>query len=613
MHGAGLAVFLLAAAWVLDLGPGRLPQLYVGAPIALTLLGATWWGVVRAGLATATVGQGEAAYRSSITWPLGAAGWGIGVWLLGELGLAVAGARLWGLPTFSWASLVFCAFAVSFGVALYQHAWHRRLFAKRLGELASRRQGTGASAVQAGLPLRLRLSLALTGLVFFACAFALLTSYARNRILVGHLIVAEVRRVVDDVVGGGQAPTGLEVIRLAAGTPPPRELGRVAADVARGDLPEVAGRRVGAFVRGPDGDLVVVLKARPAAARRDLITLVIIMTLVFVLAAGIVHLTGDDLARPVIELAARADDMAGGDLSAPIPITTPDEVGVLAAAFEHLRTSLRGKIDDIEALNAGLEDEVRARTEELSDALQALKASQAALVQSEKLASLGQLVAGVAHEINNPVNALVNVLGPLEELGEAISDAEAAQDFADMVRVLRNGAERTRGIVADLKTFSRLDEAELKHAHVGEGLQATLHLLRGSLPAGVRLDLEVADELPGILCYPGPLNQVFLNLVSNAVQAVGDTGAVQVSARAEEGGVVVEVRDDGPGMDEATAAKVFDPFFTTKAVGAGTGLGLSISHGIVARHGGGITLTTAPGQGATFTVALPLEAPATSG
>jgi signal transduction histidine kinase len=309
-----------------------------------------------------------------------------------------------------------------------------------------------------------------------------------------------------------------------------------------------------------------------------------------------------------MELADRADEMARGDLSKPVPVTEPDEIGVLAAAFEHLRTSLRGKIEDIEALNAGLEDEVRNRTAELSQALEALKASQAALVQSEKLASLGQLVAGVAHEINNPVNALINVLDPLEELGAAIEDSEAAEDFHDMVRVLRNGAERTRGIVSDLKTFSRLDEAELKSADIREGLRATLHLVKGGLPGGVSVSLALPDDLPDLLCYPGPLNQVFLNLVTNAVQAVGESGTVQVSARLDKDQVVVEVQDDGPGMADDVAAKVFDPFFTTKEVGSGTGLGLSISHGIVSRHGGHIDVSTSPGAGALFSVHLPLNA-----
>ena len=617
VNAAGLGVFLLAAALVLDLGPSRLPALYVWAPVFVAVAGGVWLWVVRAGLTSAIEAPGEAGYEAAIRWPLAAAGRTLAAWVVGELALAAVGVGVWRLPTFSWASLVFCAFAVSFGVALYQSAMHRRLLAGRVRELAEARRGATVVAVQAGLPLRLRLSVALTGLVFFACAFALFTSYARNRILVGHLLEAQVTTALDDLQAGGQPPAGLQVLRIPVGEPPPAELGPIPAR-DRGTLPEVGGRRVGAFARAADGSLVVLLAPRPLAARRDLIVLVFIMSLVFGLAAGIVHLTGEELARPVMDLAARADEMAGGDLSAPVPVTEPDEVGVLAAAFEHLRTSLQGKIADIETLNAGLEDEVRHRTAELSDALAALKASQARLVQSEKLASLGQLVAGVAHEINNPVNALVNVLDPLEELGQAIADSEAAEDFHDMVRVLRNGAERTRGIVSDLKTFSRLDEAELKSADIREGLRATLHLVQGGLPPGVKVRLDLPEGeagLPDLLCYPGPLNQVFLNLVTNAVQAVGQAGNIDISARHDAAAdqVVVEVRDDGPGMDDAVAGKVFDPFFTTKEVGAGTGLGLSISHGIVARHGGRIDLVTAPGEGAAFRVHLPLTAPAPAG
>ena len=188
-----------------------------------------------------------------------------------------------------------------------------------------------------------------------------------------------------------------------------------------------------------------------------------------------------------------------------------------------------------------------------------------------------------------------------------------------MVRVLRNGAERTRGIVRDLKTFSRLDEAERKSADIREGLRATLHLVQGSLPPAVTVHLTLPEGdgdgdgeggLPDLLCYPGPLNQVFLNLLTNAVQAVGQSGTIDVSARHDpaEDQVVVEVRDDGPGMSAEIAAKVFDPFFTTKPVGAGTGLGLSISHGIVTRHGGRIELQSTPGVGTTFQVHLPVTA-----
>ena len=614
IHACGIALVLLSAAFVLDLPPSRLPSLYALAPPAAAVLGLAWYLALRHGLAPALTGTGAPARAAAVRWPYRAAAAAVVAWAVGEVCLAATGALAWGLPLYSWFSLVACAFAISFGVALYQWVWHRRLLAPRVEALA----GSGEpDTVRTRVPLRLRLTLALTGLVFFACAFALVTAYSRNRVLVGHLLQTQagalLRQQLEAERLGHAIPgvDGVELVRLAPGEPVPTALGTLPA-TDEGTLPEATDRRVGVFHRHPDGSLTAILLPNPPQAARDLRVLVLIMTLVFVLAAGIVQLTSEDLSRPVMGLAERAKEMAEGDLDRPVPVTEADEVGVLEAAFEHLRAALRDKIAAVEALNAGLEEEVHRRTAELEDALAALKRSQSQLVQSEKMASLGQVVAGVAHEINNPVNALVNVLGPLEELAGAIEDSEVAQDFADMLRVLRSGAERTRRIVSDLRTFSRLDESELKSVDLRECVDATLHLMGGAVPDGVQVHVA-HEDLPPLPCYDGELNQVFLNLLNNAVQALRGSGNVWVRTLLEGDEAVFEVRDDGPGISPAALPRIFDPFFTTKDVGEGTGLGLSISHGIVERHGGRIEVCSTPGEGTTFSVRLPAAGPPVSG
>jgi len=162
--------------------------------------------------------------------------------------------------------------------------------------------------------------------------------------------------------------------------------------------------------------------------------------------------------------------------------------------------------------------------------------------------------------------------------------------------------------VVGLRTFSRLDEAELKTVDIRTGVDATLHLIRGSVPDGVEIDVDHGD-LPTVTCYPGPLNQVFLNLLNNALQAVGDAGRIRVHTRREEDWAVFEVADDGPGIPADVLPRIFDPFFTTKDVGSGTGLGLSISHGIVERHGGHVDVRSDPAGGAIFAVRLPVGGP----
>jgi signal transduction histidine kinase len=288
----------------------------------------------------------------------------------------------------------------------------------------------------------------------------------------------------------------------------------------------------------------------------------------------------------------------------------PDEKQLLgtlanqsAIAIENARA-----FDEIAQLNKTLEARVEERTHELRD-------TQAQLVQSEKMRSLGQLVAGVAHELNNPIGFVHANLQLLDEYVKRLLQPDldperrrkAQEAITKLLSRSREGTERVKRIVQDLRTFSRTDQAELEQVSLNDEIERTLALMEPRLK-GIELVRDFG-ELPPVRCYAGPLNQVFLNLLMNASDALDGRGRIRIRTRAEPPGVVLRFEDDGPGMPPEVVSRIFEPFFTTKAVGKGTGLGLSLSHGIVARHGGTMEVDSQPGQGARFTIRLPLEPP----
>ncbi|MBK7084722.1 MAG: GHKL domain-containing protein [Flavobacteriales bacterium] len=298
---------------------------------------------------------------------------------------------------------------------------------------------------------------------------------------------------------------------------------------------------------------------------------------------------------------------------------------------EALRISLENE-RIIREQNAMLEVKVTERTVALQESNDHLKRTQTQLVNAEKMASLGQLTAGIAHEINNPVNFISSNIPPLRrdigdvlevlaeyrERGSKIDDPSLAElrakeksldldgsitELDAIIRSIEEGAGRTAEIVRGLRNFSRLDEDDLK-------LADQLLVLAPQLKERVRIDLDLA-ALPAVECHPGKLNQVFMNILNNAVQAIlgqqrSDEGRVQVCSRVVGDQVVISISDDGPGIPPSVIGKVFDPFFTTKDVGEGTGLGLSIAFSIVEKHHGKITVDSVPGAGAAFHVTLPL-------
>ncbi len=277
------------------------------------------------------------------------------------------------------------------------------------------------------------------------------------------------------------------------------------------------------------------------------------------------------------------------------------------------RTRLR---EELVLANEDLEHKVQERTRELRE-------KQAQLVQSEKMAALGNLVAGVAHEINTPLGALhsnVDIfIRTFDKIRALVSDpstpAEVREnpellkliDAVDEVNtVSRMATRRIVNIVNSLRNFARLEEAERKDADLHEGIESTLTLVHHQMKN--RIDVvKNYGEIPHIRCYPNQLNQVFMNLLVNAAQAIEGTGTITVTTRRgeSEGGVVVEISDDGRGIDPENLSKIFDPGFTTKGAGVGTGLGLSIVYQIVKDHDGEVEVVSQPGVGTTFRVVLP--------
>ncbi|MBE9127998.1 MULTISPECIES: PAS domain S-box protein [unclassified Coleofasciculus] len=287
------------------------------------------------------------------------------------------------------------------------------------------------------------------------------------------------------------------------------------------------------------------------------------------------------------------------------------------------------------------ERQLRANNDQLKQTLHQLQKTQTQLIQNEKMASLGQMIAGIAHEINNPIGFITGNITyarqyaadllyllqlyakhypePVTEIQEEIEAIDLdflKTDFLKLLQSMKEGADRIRQIILSLRNFSRLDEADIKEVDIHEGIDSTLLILQHRLKPGTKHpDIQVVKDyskLPRVECYAGQLNQVFMNILSNAIDALEPQPTPRMitirTAVENRDWVVIRIIDNGSGIPEDTQKLIFDPFFTTKPVGAGTGLGLSISHSVVVdKHGGRLTCTSLPGQGAEFAIALPVK------
>ena len=301
----------------------------------------------------------------------------------------------------------------------------------------------------------------------------------------------------------------------------------------------------------------------------------------------------------------------------------------------------RGDMTGIEGILRDITDRTLAerglaeKTRELEAAYRELQSAQSRVLQQEKMASIGQLAAGVAHEINNPTGFIISNLGTLdkyivsmneylaaqaaligpldgtargaalEELGKRTKIDYVMADAPQLLRESLDGANRIKYIVQNLKGFSRMNNRELEPADINAGLESTIAVAWNELKYKAVVKKEYGD-IPPVKCNLGQLNQVFMNLLVNAAQAIETRGEIIVKTGRQNGALVVSVSDTGCGIPEENLARIFDPFFTTKEVGKGTGLGLSIAYDIVKKHNGDISVQSEAGIGTTFTVRIPV-------
>ncbi|MGD1952879.1 MAG: ATP-binding protein [Leptolyngbyaceae cyanobacterium] len=318
------------------------------------------------------------------------------------------------------------------------------------------------------------------------------------------------------------------------------------------------------------------------------------------------------------------------DLEA-VTVSSNNELGTLAGTFNQMTQQLQSSYAELNDKN-----------NDLSSALADLQRTQMQLIHNEKMAGLGQMIAGIAHEINNPVSFIYGNLDHVDEYAHGLlnlietytveyphdkpavatekEDIELdfiQKDFPKILGSMRMGTERIQEIVKSMRSFSRLDESERKLADLHEGLDSTLLILRNRLKTQPnRPEIKIVKEygkLPRVECYPSQLNQVFLNLISNAIDAFEcgptcdqlESPIIQIVTQYSQAKVTIRIIDNGSGMSENTRQKIFEPFFTTKPVGKGTGLGLSISHSIIVeRHGGELRCLSSPDQGTEFVLVL---------
>lgn len=311
------------------------------------------------------------------------------------------------------------------------------------------------------------------------------------------------------------------------------------------------------------------------------------------------YLLASNISRPILRLRRMAQAVASGDLEQESGIRRLDEIGDLAAAFDTMADDLQARTAEAEQLYAEAID----RNQQLEEMYQRLQSAQQQLVQSEKLASVGQLSAGIVHDVKNPLGV---IKGVAEEL---LEDRVPGSPEHESLQVIRDNASRANAIVTDMLTFARQTPPAMIRRDLRETVEGSLRLTNYMLRKGkVELDLQLPPDPVTLTFDSQQLQQVIINLVQNAVQAMPDGGRLRVHLQRDDGVAVIEIEDTGSGISPEHLARVFDPFFTTKPEGQGTGMGLSVSYGIISRHHGTIHVSSKPGEGALFTIRLPMQA-----
>ena len=338
---------------------------------------------------------------------------------------------------------------------------------------------------------------------------------------------------------------------------------------------------------------------------------------------------------PINSLTNAVNIFSKGNFKHKISMTYYKELNILIRAFNEMAAI-------IYKTHTSLEEKIKERTLEITDknkqlskAMNELKEAQAMIVHGEKMRSLGELVAGITHEINNPVNFiygnlthlnnysqdLIDIIDKFAEYKTMLPDEQKAEmeklleereyeyikeDLPDLIKSCREGTVRTKNIVMDLKNFSRTEKMIINEIEINKEINTTLNILYNKYKNRITIHKEFTDVAP-IDCYGGQINQVLMNIIDNAIFAIKDTGDIYIRTMDDGKNVIVEIEDTGVGIPKENIEKVFEPFYTTKGVGEGTGLGMSISYKIIESHGGKIDIASEVGKGTKFTITLPRD------
>ncbi len=357
----------------------------------------------------------------------------------------------------------------------------------------------------------------------------------------------------------------------------------------------------------------------------------IFFSMILLISIIIAFMLARSISKPLSTMEETISRISKGDLSGRLEYTKYYEINQLVQSYNMM-------VNALQRLYSTLEAQVQDRTKELKNAYAELQNTQAMMVHSEKMKSLGELVAGIMHEINNPINFIYGNMTHLsnysndliqiieeytkydvslkpeekEDIDKLKKDIDyefLKSDLPDLIKSCKEGADRAKNIIQDLKSFSRMEEVAITDVDIPHEIDTTLNILHNKIKNKAEVHKEYMENVPRIEAFGGQLNQVFMNIIDNAVGAIKDHGDIwiRINTDKEHKNLIIEIEDNGIGMDEETTRKVFNPFFTTKPVGQGTGLGLSITYKIIKNHQGDINVESRQGMGTKFIITLPIN------